>query len=180
MAMEEFTSSSFALPCGVPPGSSLSPTLFNLYVMPLANLIKQFIQAVVSYADDTQIVVSVSKNLEVPAANFHNCMKQISHWMFSNCLKLNSSKTEVLLLGNNTSFWSPDWWPQELGDPPVLVSKVKNLGIGFHDRLSFEKQINCVTSSCFFTLKILRKVFSFIPVDLKKLVITALILSKLD
>ena len=49
----------------------------------------------VSYADDTQIVVSMSKNQQSPAADFYSCMQEVSRWMSTNCLKLNSGKTEV-------------------------------------------------------------------------------------
>lgn len=52
----------FALPCGVPQGSSLSPTLFNLYVTPLASLVRSYGFALVTYADDTQIIISVSSS----------------------------------------------------------------------------------------------------------------------
>lgn len=43
--------------CGVPRGSSLSPTLFNVYMAPLADIILPFGVQVVTYADDTQLVL---------------------------------------------------------------------------------------------------------------------------
>lgn len=65
-------SEEFHLPCGVPQGSALSPTLFNLYVTPLAKLIKDL--QLVSYADDTQLVVSLIQSVEVTAERFRNCL----------------------------------------------------------------------------------------------------------
>lgn len=101
----------FSLPCGVPQGSSLSPKLFNQYVNPLADVIRQFGFSLVSYAVYTQIVVSISGNLEETAASFNQCMTCMDHWMRAKCLKLNGSKTEVLLLGSDSTIWSQKWWP---------------------------------------------------------------------
>lgn len=102
--MGDATSSPFSLPCAVPQGSALSPTLFNVIVTPLVKRIHSFGLTVLSYADDTQIVVSISSQAEKDANNFCRCMAAVVSWMWSNCLKLNSDKTEVLLFGKETSF----------------------------------------------------------------------------
>lgn len=77
----EYTSDSFKSPCGVPQGSSLSPTLFNVYVASLAEIIRQCGFMSVLYANDTQIVVSVTGNVEDTAVRFNECMAQVGHWM---------------------------------------------------------------------------------------------------
>lgn len=178
--MDGTVSKSFDLPCGVPQGSSLSPTLFNIYVTPLAEIIRQHGFTAVSYANDTQIVVSISDNIAETADCFNSCMSQINRWMSNNCLKLNSQKTEVLLLGTNTSFWSPSWWPSEMGDCPEPVKKVKNLGVIFDDKLTFGNQISKLTSTFWGMLKIIKKIRPFIPADTLKTVVTALAISRLD
>lgn len=54
-------SNSFTLPCGVPQGSSLNPTLFNVYVAPLAGVIRSFGFQLTSYADDTKLCCQLKK-----------------------------------------------------------------------------------------------------------------------
>lgn len=100
--------------------------------------------------------------------------------MSQNCLKLNTGKTEVLFFGHDASFWQPSWWPQELGEIPNPVSKVKNLGVYFDTKLPFEGQISTIASTCFFTIKTNRKIWPIIPLELQKAVVTALILSQID
>lgn len=107
-------------------------------------------------------------------------MKAILGWMTSNCLRLNSGKTEVIIFGNNMNLWTPDWWPTKLGTLPLLVEKVKNLGVMVDKKLSFEDQVSRVISSCFFLLRILRKIHFFLSRDSLRTVVTALILSRLD
>lgn len=161
-------------------GSSLSPTLFNIYVAPLERLIRSLGFSAISYADDTQIIVSVTGSPADTTAQFHTCLRQVGDWMATNCLKLNSSKTEVLLFAAHTNFWYPDLWPLEQGPLPTPVIKVKNLGVTFDSKLSFESHFNQVTSLSFYTLKLLRKILPFIPAEQCKLVVSALVLFRAD
>lgn len=91
--------------------------------------------SLVSYADNSQIVISVSKQSEAIAFNFHACMTQIMRWMSRNYLKINTDKTEVMEFGNGPSLWNPTWWPMELGQCPIPSNKVKNLWVIFDDSL---------------------------------------------
>ena len=58
-------------------------------------------------ADDTQLILSLSKNPTTAKANFCECMNSIANWMRDNCLKLNSDRTEILIFGSNTNLWPP-------------------------------------------------------------------------
>lgn len=85
-----------------------------------------------------------------------------------------------MLLGTDTQVWSPEWWPVSLGDCPSPVSSVKNLGMLLDTKLSFNAQINKLTSTIWLILKMIRKILPYIPLDSRKTVITALVLSRLD
>lgn len=174
---ESLKSGDFNIPCGVPQGSALSPTLFNIYVAPL---VRSYGLVLVSYVDDSQIVISVTKQAVDSAHNFHACLSHIMEWMSQNYLKINTDKTEVMEVGNGPSVWNSAWWPSEAGQCPIPSAKVKNLGVVFDTQLNMAGQINTVTSACFFTLKLLRKIFPFISQDLRKSVVVALVLSWLD
>lgn len=100
--------------------------------------------------------------------------------MAQNCLKLNANKTEVVLFGNDPTFWNATWWPDTLGPIPTPIKKVKNLGIYLDDKLSFRDQVSAVVSSVSCTLKICKNILPFLPKECQKTVITALAMSKLD
>lgn len=97
-----------------------------------------------------------------------------------NCLKLNGDKTEVMLLGAGADFWSPSSWPDSLGDCPKPVNKVKNLGVIFDKKLTFNAQINNLASTIWYMLKMITRVCPYIPQDSCKTLVMALVLARLD
>lgn len=107
-------------------------------------------------------------------------MRSISSWMASNCLKLNAGKTEVVVFGNRPNFWSPDWWPEEMGEPPLPSLEVKNMGVIVDCNLSYGDHVSRVVSTSFFLLRKLKKLKFVLTEESFRTAVTALILSRLD
>ncbi|KAJ1104746.1 hypothetical protein NDU88_002155 [Pleurodeles waltl] len=147
-----FSSEPTEIICGAPQCSSLSPTLFNVYMSPLANIARKHNINIISYADDTQLILSLTKDPATAKTNLHDGMKDVAEWMKLSRLKLNSDKTEILILGNSPSAWADSWWPTSLGTAPTPSDHARNLGFILDPLLTMTKQVNAVSSSCFLTL----------------------------
>ncbi|KAJ1128066.1 hypothetical protein NDU88_006453 [Pleurodeles waltl] len=141
--------------CGVPQGFLLSPTLFNVYMSPLADIVRKHNINITSYADDTKLILSLTKDPTSAKTNLQDGMKDVKEWMKLSRLKLNSDKTEVLILGNTPTAWDDCWWPTALGTAPTPSDHSRNLGFILDPLLTMTKQVNAVSSSCFLTLRML-------------------------
>lgn len=82
--------------CGVPQGSVLGPTLFNLYVNDIASL--PLNSKMLLYADDIVIYLS-GTSVEDIFCNVQSDLDRIFDWSVSNKLSLSPSKTKALLIG---------------------------------------------------------------------------------
>ena len=91
---------------GVPQGSVLGPFLFCLYTTSISQMINTHDVSHHMYADDTQVYIELSQSdTHKSISSLSDCLTDISLWMKSSKLKLNSNKTikqSLLLLAQNS------------------------------------------------------------------------------
>ncbi len=174
----ECSSGFYDMNCVVPQGSILGPTLFNLYMLPLGNVIKRHGINFHSYANDTQLYIAVSPDDPGQVDTLLKCILDIESWMANNFLGLNQDKTQVLVIGPevqreklNVRLKSTSFNPRE---------QVKNLGVIFDHDLSFKPHIRDVTKKAFYPLKNIAKVHQFLSQANAETLIHAFITCRID
>ena len=79
-------------------------------------------------------------------------MRDIDHWLLNNMLKQNHDKTELVLFRSKNL--NPVYIPTvTVGtEQPQLTKSLRLLGVNLDSHLLMNKQIQNVTSSCFYRL----------------------------
>ena len=91
-------------------------------------------------------------------SQMQRCIDDLHQWMLTDRLKLNDEKTEFLLVGTSS---------QELG---LLVDQ----------QLSMVTNINKICSASYFYLHNIRRIRNFLSVESTKLLVHALVTSRID
>ncbi len=168
---------------GVPQGSILGPVLFNIYVADLQEIIdaKSY-----QYADDTTIYEHAKvKHIHRCRETISVSMKKLNDWSNNSSLALNHKKTKAMLFSTQQMsrvHQLENYEPRIFVNEHELerIKSCKLLGVHFNEHLKWDNHIRHITSACYATLQILRKLKHLASYYLRKQLAETLILSKLD
>ena len=169
---------------GVPQGSILGPLLFNLYCSSLSDAFSRAGFDCMGYADDNlgfRVFPAFSK-LSTLFSDVPRCLSSISEWTNAHFLKLNKTKTHVMVFGNK-SFKQSFNMSGCLNSSSSLIPlshSTKLLGTHIDDTVSFNLHVSKTVSSSLIILKNVRSIRKFLTPDAAETLIHSVITSKLD
>ena len=170
-------SSTRMLTTGVPQGSVLGLILFLIYIKPLSDIICTFPEIKYHlYADDILLYVPLSRFSSKNSNVLTRCSNAIHHWLTTNNLLLNTSKSELLNIPTGYQF------PTVSIDDTIIIpsDKITYLGVIFDRNLTFKSHIVEVCRKSNYDLYNIRRARKFISKDITLMLITSLVMSRFD
>ena len=136
-----------------------------------------------SYADDTNARRKFALKFQLYniSVMIPKLIQDISSWMTAYFLKINPSKTEIILFSPPTSNSVPKIQGVFIDNNCIRFNNtVKLLGVHLDSSLSFDNHVNKTVSECWYHLKNIAKIQRYLNSDELKKLVHAIICSKLD
>ena len=184
VAIQNVTSERSFLNCGVPQGSILGPVLFNIYLFTLYNIFSDCGFQSIGYADDNCAYMKFAFSFQQTTLTdlVPRCMDKLSSWMSNHFLKLNDTKTEIIIFSSQefAEHIKIHGTMTHTGQVIRFTNSAKYLGVYLDDRLDLDSHINAICSSSYRYLRKVSSIRSFITQSQTETLIHAFVSSRLD
>ena len=154
-----------------------------MYIKPLSTIIDSHSIIHHSFADDLQLQMSAPPNrISELLHSMQSCISDVKAWATANMLKLNDSKTELILVTSKRS--------KHLHNRPTSITignaqipfklSVKNLGFTLDCHLTMNAHISNIARTCYFELRRLASFRRFLTNTATATHVSAFVLSRID
>jgi hypothetical protein len=149
-------------------------------MLPIGQVIRNHGLTCHFYADYTVLYLSTSDSVAMCTTPIERCT-DIKRWMNSNYMKLNTNKTELLVIDTPGHLNKVPAFNVNIGDDCVEVSKqIKNLGVVFGRIMKMQTYIREVVRNAMYHLHNISKIKQYLTYSVTEQVITSLVMSRVD
>ena len=154
-----------------------------MYIKPLSAIIDSHSIIHHSFADDLQLQMSAPPDRISELLNsMQSCISDVKAWATANMLKLNDSKTELMLVTSQRS--------KHLHNLPTSITignaqisfkqSVKNLCFTLDCHLTMNAHVSNIARTCYFELRRLASIRRFLTSTATATLVSAFVLSRID
>ena len=158
--------------------------LYSLYTAPLADVARRHNLRFHFFSDDGQLYIAFKTNdrddLISSKIRMEKCILELGNWLMLNKLKLNSGKTELILVHSRYHLMPPLNYIMVGKEKIVPTVSARNLGVIFDEWIKLGEHINGICKSAYYHIRNISRIKKYLPRNCLEIIIHAFITSRLD